>query len=88
MTGIVDNSHVRIPGRAAKFPQGVPHFVGADIQPSVDDVEFSFSEHCGNRVRVVCRITQGADVLVGRIADYQRHPLFGKCGLAEQPARP
>jgi hypothetical protein len=55
-----------------------PQIAAANVSPQVDDIEANDLEQLGDNGRVIDRVAEPTDILVGRVADEERHPLFGK----------
>ena len=70
-----------------EIAQGAAHLVGLEIALERDDIESRALEHRSHRAGVVRRVREQRDVLIGRIAKHQRHPLLGEGGLAQKPHR-
>ncbi len=75
VAGIVDHRHVGLFRLEAEVAQGMLHAELIEIDPEVD-VEVGLTQGLGDRFRVVARIGQLLGVLIGRVTDHQRHPLF------------
>jgi hypothetical protein len=61
-------------------------FVEIDLRAVADELKADPLERVRHQLRIVLRIIQSRDVLVGRIADHQRHALLGLRGARDEQA--
>ncbi len=88
MTGVIDHGHVGIARLGAELAQGTPHLRPGQIKPGIDAVEAGLLEHGDDGRGIVGGILQPGDVLVGGIADHQRHALVGMARALSWPEWP
>ena len=78
VAGVVDHGDVGIARAVGEIAQHPPHLERAEIVPRHHDVEAGLLERVGHQRRIVGGIGEPRHVLIGGIADHQRHALAGK----------
>ena len=78
MACVVDDGHVGIAGLVGEIAQHPAHLGVAEIALLFDDVELRLAEQLGDGGRIILGVRELRGVLVGRVADHQRHALVGK----------
>ena len=79
VAGVKEQGNVRPLQRKAELPDGALHGPLVEIAP-VGHLEAQTRQRRGHVGGVVAGISEFAGVLVGRIADHQRHAFFGEGG--------
>ena len=84
VAGIVDDGDIGGGRLVVEIAQRTAHVERADVAAQLDRIEARLLEHVGDRGRIVRRVRQLRDVLIGRVADHQRDPFcskrIGVCG--------
>ena len=95
MAGVIDDGDIGIAGAVGKIAQRAPGVGGGEILAGIDDIEAGIFQRRGDPGAVVNRIGERGDILVGGIAQHQRHALLGKgrpadqqrCGRRKHPSK-
>ena len=87
VAGVIDHGDIGIARAVGKIAQRAAGFGRRQIVAGIDDVEAGILQCRGDHGAVIDRVRQLRHVLIGRIAEHQRHALFGPCRLAHQQQR-
>ena len=87
MAGIIDHGDVGIAGAVGEVAQRALGLGRRKVTAGIDDVEAGALQRLGDFRAVVNRIGQRRDILIGGIAEHQRHALLGKGRLVRQQQR-
>ena len=84
VAGVIDDCDIGIARAVGKIAQCAPGLGGGEIPAGIDDIKARVFQRRRDPGTVVNGIGQRRDIPVGRIAQHQRHALFGKGGFAHQ----
>ena len=87
VAGIIDHGDIGIAGHVGKIAQRAAGLGGRQIVAGIDHVEAGVLQRRRDHGAVIDRVRKRCGILVGGIADHQRHALFGKGRLAHQQQR-
>ena len=87
MAGIIDHRDVGIARAVFEIAQHAPRVERRQIVAGDDDVEAGALERRRHHGSIIDRIRQRRHVLIGRIAEDQRHALVGQSGFGHQEQR-
>ena len=87
VAGVIDHGDIGIAGAVGEIAQRAPRLGRRQIVAGIDDIEAGILQRRGDRGAVIDRIGQRRDVLIGGIADHQRHALLGPGRLAHRQQR-
>ena len=84
VAGVIDHRDIGIARAVGEIAQRATGFGRRQVAAGIDDVEAGVFQRRRDLGAVVNRIGQRCDILVGGIAQHQRHALFGKGRPAHQ----
>ena len=84
VAGIIDHRNIGIARTVSKIAQRATGFGRRQVAAEVDDVEAGLFQRGRNPGAIVNGIGQRRDVAIGRIAQHQRHALFGERRRTDQ----
>ena len=87
VAGVIDHRNIGVAGAVGKVAQRTAHLVRRQIVAGIDDVETGVLQRGRDHRAIIDGIRQQRHVLIGRVADHQRHALGGPGRLTQQQQR-
>jgi len=87
MAGVINHGDIGVARGVGEVAQRAPGLGRRQIVAGIDHVEAGFLQLCRDHGAVIDRVRKRRHVLIGGIAQHQRHALFGESRLAYQQQR-